>query len=249
MGKIIAIGGGEIGRPGYSIETELIDKEIIFLSGKKNPKLLFIPTASSDSEGYFQVIKNYFGDRLGCSVESLYLIDNKLSKKEIESKIMATDIIYVGGGNTLKMMNIWRKKEVDVMLMKAYAKGKILSGVSAGAICWFNYGNSDSRKFTSDVDKLIKVTGLGLIGAANCPHFDFEKNRKESLEQMMQKKKEVAIALDNCSAIEIIDDTYRILRSKKNAKAYKTFWNNNKYVVEEIPFSKKFKPLNDLLKK
>ncbi len=85
MGKIIAIGGGEIGRPNekggfYPIETTLIDKEIIKQTGKTNPKLLFIPTATNDSEKYFQVIKKHFS-RLNCKVDVLYLIKDKLTKK------------------------------------------------------------------------------------------------------------------------------------------------------------------------
>ena len=74
MKKIIAIGGGEIGRPGYPIETTKIDKEIIKLTGKKNPKLLFIPTASSDSTSYFDTVKKYFGKTLKCEIDVLYLI-------------------------------------------------------------------------------------------------------------------------------------------------------------------------------
>ncbi len=71
--KIIAIGGGEIGRPGYPVETTKIDKEIIALSGKKIPRVLFIPTASGDSNGYTEVFNKYFGKRLGCKTDVLYL--------------------------------------------------------------------------------------------------------------------------------------------------------------------------------
>lgn len=86
MKKIVAIGGGEIGRPGTKIETQKIDEEIIRLSGKKNPKLLFIPTASFDSEDYYKIIKKYFDKKLGCQTDVLYLIKERLTKKEIEKK-------------------------------------------------------------------------------------------------------------------------------------------------------------------
>src|SRR3989338_5960150 len=99
--KIVAIGGGEIGRPGYPVETTKIDKEIIALTGKTNPRLLFIPTASSDSELYYETVKKHFGKTLGCKTDVLYLINKDLSKKEIEQTIFGADIIYVGGGNTL----------------------------------------------------------------------------------------------------------------------------------------------------
>ena len=86
MKKIVAIGGGEIGRPGFPIETTEIDKEIIKLTSKKNPKVLFIPTASSDSESYYKIVKKYFGDKLGCKTDVLYLIKEKITKKEIKRK-------------------------------------------------------------------------------------------------------------------------------------------------------------------
>lgn len=137
MKKLVAIGGGEIGQSGYPVETTKIDKEIIRLTGKRNPRLLFIPTASSDSKSYFEAVKKHFGKRLGCKTDVLYLIKEKPTRKEIEEKILNSDMIYVGGGNTLKMMKVWRKTGVDKVLKQAYNKGVVLSGLSAGSICWF----------------------------------------------------------------------------------------------------------------
>lgn len=254
MGKIIALGGGEIGRPHenggfYPVETNSIDKEIIKQTRKLNPKLLFIPTASNDSEGYFQVVKKHFS-KLNCKVNVLYLIKDKLTKKQIEDKILSTDIIYVGGGNTLKMMALWRKMGVDNILRKAHKKGIVLSGLSAGSICWFKCGNSDSRKFTSGSNKLIKVTGLGLIDALHCPHYDAEEHRQSDLKRMMKTtSKIVSIALENCCAIEVIDNKFKIIKSKPNAKAYKIFWKGGKYFKEEIISKKEFENLDVLLKK
>jgi len=244
MSKIVAIGGGEIREK----STRQIDREIIKFSGKKQPRLLFIPTASSDAEGYFLGVKKYFGS-LGCRVDVLYLIKEKLTKKEIEEKILKSDIIYVGGGNTLKMMNIWRKFGVDKILKKALQKNIVLSGISAGSICWFKYGNSDSRKFSSNSSKLIKVSGLDFINALHCPHYDVEVHRQKDLKRMMKKSPLVAIALENNCAIQIKDNEYRIINSKKTAKAYKIYWKRNKYVKEEIEKTNKFLPINSLLEK
>ncbi len=252
--KIIAIGGGEMGRPResgghYPTETLLIDKEIIKQSGKKKPKLLFIPTASSDSEGYFEIIKKHFS-KLGCKVSVLYLIREKQSKKEIEQKILSSDIIYVGGGNTLAMMTLWRKIGVDKILKKAHKKGIVLSGLSAGAICWFESGNSDSRKFTSGSNKLIKVTSLGFIKALCCPHYDVETHRQKDLKRMMETTpKIVSIALENCTALEVVGDKYRILKSKPTACAYKIFWKKGIFHKEKIYSKKEFTSLDELLKK
>lgn len=247
--KIITIGGGEIGRPGFPVETTTIDKEIIKLTGKINPKLLFIPTASSDSEGYYKTVEKHFGKKLKCKVDVLYLLKEKLSKKEIEDKILKSDIIYVGGGNTLKMMKVWKKTEVDKLLIEAYKKGIIMSGLSAGSICWFKYGNSDSKKFTDPNADLIRVKGLGIINALHCPHYNIEAYREPDLKKMMKKTAGVAIAMDNCCALEVIDDEYRVITSKSTANAYKVYWKAGKYYKDIVKKEKKFKPLKELLAK
>ena len=99
---IVAIGGGKIA----TRQTLPIDRHIIRLSKKKNPRLLFVPTASSDSEIYWKQIRKYFGDFLKCKTDVLFLMKEKPSREQIRHKISAADIIYVGGGNTLQMMRI-----------------------------------------------------------------------------------------------------------------------------------------------
>lgn len=245
MRKIVAVGGGEIGQ----METLSIDQEIVSLACKEKPSLLFIPTASGDPESYIECIEDYFGKRLNCRVDTLRLIKKAPGTQHMRSQIMSADIIYVGGGNTLRMMNIWRKTGVDRLLKAAYAKGSVLSGLSAGSICWFRDGNSDSRKFTSNSNKLIKVTGLGLIPALHCPHYDAEAFRQNDLRRMMKRTSGVAIALDNCCALEIVDDNYRVIRSKTNAHAYKTYWRSGQYHTIPIDQEEAFKPLSELLAK
>lgn len=249
--KIIAVGGGQIGgKKGVKTETLNIDEEIIKLSGRKNPRLLFIPTASRDAVGYVDMVKNYFGKKLGCKVNSLMLLSEKYSKKQLEEKILKTDIIYVGGGNTLKLMKTWRKLRVDAIIKKAMEKGIVLSGLSAGSICWFRYGNSDSARFGKNKKaNMMRVRGLNFIPALHCPHYDIEKGRKRSLREMMKKNSGVAIALDNCAAIEIIGDEYRIIRSKKTANAYRIYWINGKYFKQLIPVRNNLESLNHLLLK
>jgi len=249
MQKIIAIGGGEIGRPGFPIETTRIDKEILRLTNKPRPRLLFIPTASSDAPGYVETVKKYFGRRLGCNIRVLYLLENKMRLLDIKKLVLSSDIIYVGGGNTLKMMNIWRKVGLDKLLILAAQKGIVLSGVSAGAVCWFKYAHSDSRKFSNRLSPYIKVSGLNLVSALLCPHYDFEKARKKSLKKIMKSTKETAIALDNCAALEILGDRYRILTAKEGVSGYRCYYKNKKYYEDKIISSTAFHPLNELLKK
>ena len=251
MKIIVAISGGEIGRPGYPVETTEIDKEIIKLSGKKRANLLFIPTASSDAEGYVETVKKHFGERLGCRVDVLYLINSGIVKKEIGKKIFSSDIIYVGGGNTLKMLKVWKKNGVDKILKRAWKRKIVISGLSAGAVCWFKYFNSDSKKFIKGKNnyQLIKLKGLGWLNASFCPHYDTEEKRKRHLKKMMLKTPGIALAVDNCCAVIIENDKYQVISSKRTANAYKVFWLNKKFYQIKIKKVKLFKPLGELLKK
>ena len=128
-------------------------------------------------------------------------------------------------------------------------KGIVLSGLSAGSICWFKYGNSDSRKFTSASKKLIKVSGLGFINALHCPHYDVEPHRKKDLKRMMKNSSLVSIAIENDCAIQIEDGKYRIIASNRKAKAYKVYWKGGKFFEEEIKKTKKFLNIKSVIKK
>jgi len=231
MRTIVAIGGGELGE----LETLSIDRAIVKLAHKKNPKALFIPTASNDSVGYWEVFQKVYGKKLGCKTDVLYLLREKLSKKEIEKKILSADIVYVGGGNTFRMMKAWRKCGVDILLQKAYKKGIILSGLSAGSICWFRFGLSDSRSFSNPNDvSFMRVRGLNLIPVSLSPHHIREKKlRDPGLMDLMKKTSGIGLAIEDCAAILIQDDRYEILKSKKDVGIAKVFKNKGK--MERVP--------------
>lgn len=248
MRKIIAIGGGEIGRHGYPVETTKIDKEIIRLSGKRHPKLLFIPTASSDAEGYIKTVEKHFGKDLGCRVDTLLLVKSISSLRVTRKKILSTDIIYVGGGNTLAMLKIWRKFGVDKILRLAYRRGIVLSGLSAGAICWFRYGLSGSVKVQKERSTFsyIRVDGLGLMNFTISPHHIREKKRRVALIALLKKTGGVGIALDDYAALEIIGSKYRIISSKLTAKAHKVYIRKRKLYYEPLMGGKNFFLIRDL---
>ena len=244
MKTIVAIGGGETFE-----DNTIINKRIVELSKKSKPNLLFLPTASGDSTEYFDQLNEHFS-QLGCNCDVLYLISEKPTQETIVEKISNSDIIYVGGGNTFRMMKVWKKKGVDVLLREAYEQEKVLCGLSAGSICWFKYGNSDSRKFNNPEAGLIKVTGLNLIQALHCPHYDSEDDRKPDLKKMMRKTYGVvAIALEDCCAMEVLDDQYRIISARENARAYKVFWKGEDFFEEVIEQTERHQFLNELLSK
>ncbi len=248
MKAIVAIGGGKFTN-GRRIA---IDREIIRLSNKKRPRLLFIPTASSDSELYWQHISEYFGDFLKCRVDVLWLLKERPSREEIERKILSADIIYVGGGNTLMMMRLWRRLGVDRFLRAAYEKGIVLSGSSAGSICWFDSGHSDSMSFYNPKKwKYINVKGLGLIKGIHCPHYNGMTGgvpRRREFREMMRKIGGLGIAIENGCAIEFIDGRfYRVIASRRNAHAYIVVKRGDKVVSQEIRQMQKLAPIESLV--
>lgn len=255
VSRIVAIGGGEIGRPKENrgefslVETSSIDKEILRLTNKKSATLLFISTASNDSRQYASLVKEHFQNIGFASVDTLLLSDTSMTKKQIEETILSHDAIYVGGGNTQKMMTIWRERGVDIILKQALESGIILSGISAGSICWFNRGISDSKQSIDDNRKFIEVAGLGFIDAVHCPHYDVNSYRYTEVKKSIKHTSKVAICLENCTAIEIIGDKYRIIQSKPGARAYKAYWKNGNYFVERIAVDGPLKNLDGLLRK
>ncbi len=232
---IVAIGGGKIA----TRQTLPIDREIIRLSQRKNPSLLFIPTASSDSEIYWKQVRDYFGGFLKCKTDVLFLMKEKPSRKQIRNKISAADIIYVGGGNTLQMIRIWRRLGVDKLLIAAYKKGTVLAGVSAGSICWFDSGHSDSMSFYNPRQwKYINVKGLGLIPGIHCPHYNGKTRgvpRRKNFQDLIRKTGGLGIAIENNCAIEFRDGRiFKVLVSTPRAKAYRVFKREGKVVEEQI---------------
>lgn len=170
--------------------------------------------------------------------------DDIKNQNTARSKIKIADIIYVGGGNTAKLMRLLRKYGIDKMLVEAYNDDKVLCGVSAGGICWCDWGNSDSE-INSSKNRMIRVKGLGLIHILFAPHIVTEPNRAESVKQMMKRTYGVpAIELDN-AALEIVDNQYRILTNDNNSVAQKCYWKNGEYITENI-MSDEFKDIEKL---
>ena len=220
MGTIVAIGGGDIS----TLATEPIDREIIRLSGKSNPNTLFIPTASSDSTEYWDAFDAAYRGVYACQTDVLYLLGEAPDRAAIVQKIVWADVIYVGGGNTLKMMRRWRRLGVDDLLRTAHDRGAVLCGSSAGAICWFDSGHSDSMSFYSPEDwKYIAVTGMGLLSGLACPHYNGETDgvpRRRDFHEMLQRKGGHGLAIDNDCAVVFTDEGYRVVAANGTSGAY-----------------------------
>jgi len=240
---VVAVGGGR--------RTLPIDREIVRLANKKNPNLLLIPTASSDSEQYWTRAQQYYGKFLKCKTDVLFLIKERTSSGQIEKKISSADIIYVPGGNTLLMMRVWRRLGVDRCLRVAYESGTVLAGMSAGAICWFDSGHSDSMSFYQPRKwKYINVRGLGLLKGIHCPHFNsmtLGVPRRCHFQEMILKTGGIGIAIENNCAIEFIDEQfYKVISSRSYANAYRVRKSRGKVVVEKLPQTNRLVPIESL---
>ena len=183
--NIVAIGGGGFGRSLGSLE---IEKYIISLIRKKRPKVCFIPTASGDSSLYKLNFYRAFS-QLDCITSH---IDFFSRTENLEEKILNQDIIYVGGGNTKSMLAVWKEWNLHNILQNAYEKGIVMSGVSAGAICWFNKGITDSF-----AKELTIMNCLGMVNDIACPHFDEEKEREPYVNNLVKRE-----IIKSCICIE-----------------------------------------------
>lgn len=211
MKQIIALGGG-----GFSMEPEnlALDRYILHQAKTPSPSICFIPTASGDSQNYIdRFYKSY--QQLDCNPSHLSLFNPPT--RDLEDFLLSKDILFVGGGNTKNLLALWKEWRLDIYMKKAWEQGVILSGLSAGSICWFEQGVTDSFG-----DGLEPIEALGFLPGSHCPHYDGEINRRPSFQKFIQEKTlKNGIAADDGVAIHYIDQTiHTIVSSRKEARAY-----------------------------
>lgn len=196
---LIAIGGGEI----KSKTTLKIDEYIANLAklhaGGKRANALFFGTASHDSMPYFNSFRKTYTSVFDIKAEVGLLVYGEMDMRKIADKIDAADCIYVGGGDTVFMLDLWREKGVDKMLIDAYNQGKIICGLSAGAICWFSDMYTDYEIMRGQSASYSLHKGLGLISGLITPHFD--EREKDFTETFIKSEFNRAYAIENDAAI------------------------------------------------
>lgn len=212
MRQIIALGGG-----GFSMEPDnpLLDLYILEQSKKQNPKVCFVPTASGDSDNYIsRFYKSFNGHK--CVPSHLSLFEPPSS--DLEDYVLEKDIIYVGGGNTKNLLALWREWGLDGILKRAWQQGRIMAGISAGSICWFEAGVSDSFG-----GELKPLNSLGFLKGSNCPHYDGEAERRPVFQSLVSSQiLPGGYAADDGAALHFIDEEfYQAVSSRPEAKGYR----------------------------
>lgn len=211
MKQIVAMGGG-----GFSMEPEnpVLDDFTLTLTGKPRPKICFVPTASGDSEGYTEKFYAAFpDDRAEASHLSLF----KRTEPDLRAFVMVQDVVYVGGGSTVNLLAVWRAHGLDSVLREAWESGVVLCGVSAGALCWFEGGSTDS------FGKLAPLRdGLGFLPGSLCPHYDGEEERRPAFPQFIASGLPDGYGVDDSAALHF-EGTQLVeaVSSVPNARAYR----------------------------
>lgn len=244
MQKLLLIGGGGNGRGDSPYETKVFDEEVVKMTGKDEPNFLFIGLASSFSDSYYDTMKKIYKD-LGCTTAYLKK-KNIINNPDISrNKILNADIIYICGGDSIKLIDTIKEYHLEKYLEEAKNKGTILCGISAGAIMLANNGYSDSRIIRNESDKYEFINGLNLLDISFCPHYNQESKKANDMKAELKNTSKVVYALGDGSAIEVIEDKFRIITSIPKAKAYKCFYENGSFHEIELE-ENKWKSINNL---
>lgn len=206
--KILIAGGG--------FNTAFI-RYMAELTGKPRPKLCYLPTASADSP---QGIITWYQNCASLDVEASHQVSFIASPRQTrswEEVFLSVDGIVCSGGNTLNQQAIWKAQGIDVVLRQAWDRGIVLGGASAGSLCWFEEGTTDSRP-----KELTTVQGLGFLKGSHSPHYDAEKDRRPLYHKLIGSgQMKPGYACDNDAGIYFEDnEVKRVVSTRAGAKCY-----------------------------
>jgi len=228
---IVAMGGG-----GFSMEPDnpLLDDYILGLArtnrGRERPRVCFLATASGDTPGYIADFYAALARRSEASHLSLFV----RTVDDVEAHLLDQDVIYVGGGNTENMLAVWRVHGVDRALRRAWESGVILTGLSAGSLCWFESGTTDS--FGAGLAPLS--AGLGFLPGSHSPHYDGEATRRPHFQRLVAEGRLPAglAADDGVGLVFHGTELAEVVASRPGARAYRVEPGPNGEAIEtELP--------------
>ncbi|MGC0422991.1 Type 1 glutamine amidotransferase-like domain-containing protein [Embleya sp. AB8] len=211
---LVAMGGG-----GFSMNdgATALDRYVLALVGRPRPNVCFVPTASGDAEGYVERFRGAF-EPLDCSARHLSLF--RRSGADLAAELAEQDVVYVGGGSTANLLALWRLHGLDVALAaRAEAGDLVVCGLSAGALCWFEGGITDS--YGPELRPL--ADGLGWAAGSLCPHYDGEAGRRPAYHAAVAAGVLApGFALDDGAAIHLVDgEVGHFVAERAEARAYR----------------------------
>jgi peptidase E len=216
--QIVAIGGGKF--------CEGMARFLAELTGQERPRVLYIGTAAAEDPE--SALRMY--DRFGSQVELSRLEFFPWPPEDLRSTVLDQNLIFVGGGNTANMLAIWRVHGVDELLREALDRGVVLSGSSAGGICWFAEGITDS--FGPQLDTM---DCLGFLAGSFCPHYDDEELRRPRYHGLLQNGLTGGYAADAGVGLHFVEDELReVVACEEGSKAYRVELRDGKVVEEPI---------------
>jgi peptidase E len=224
--QIIAMGGG-----GFTMEPKnpLMDEYVLSQSPKEKPRICFLPTASGDNSGYIRDFYNYF-PTLVCHPSHLALSEPHTD--DFESYIQDQDIIYVAGGHTTRMLTLWKNSGLDIILKKAWERGILLAGVSAGAACWFQGALTDSVP-----GKLSGEKCLGFLKGSFCAHYDNPGRRPTFHRLIRTRELPNGIGVDNFAALHFEgQQLIQVVTSRPGVSAYTVRKEGERTVENPMPW-------------
>ncbi len=221
---VVAIGGGELR---YKT-TRAIDAYIAKLAkehaGERRARAVFIGTASHDSLPYFNTFRKTYTSDFDIKADVALLTKKDVPMEKTAAKLAEADALYIGGGDTLFMLDVWRGKGMLDLILEAYDRGTVIAGLSAGAICWFEKMYTDSD--LNAAGGYAVHDGIGLIAGMMTPHYD-ERTEFDSVAANFDG---TAYAVENDAAI-VFRDGILAGSLTSGGKAYRI----SSGVKEEIP--------------
>ena len=195
-------------------ERRRLEEYVLGLAGSERPRVLFVPTAAGEDAELSLLVYSQLGDRAQVS----HLPFFPWPPPGVRELALDQDVIYVSGGNTANALAIWRVHGFDQVLHEAWEQGVILTGWSAGMICWFEAGVTDS--FGPQLEGMRD--GLGFLPGSACPHYDGEAERRPVYQRLVAEGFPPGLAADDCVALRF-DGTElaEVVSPRPGARAYR----------------------------
>jgi dipeptidase E len=199
-------------------DGSLLDDYVLSLADQPRPRVCFLPTASGDADHYVVRFYRRFSSDCEASHLSLFRRDHGTGgiENDLEAHLLAQDLIYVGGGSVVSMLGAWRAHGLDTVLRKAWRKGIVLCGPSAGSLCWFREALSEFHGSST------RVRGLGLLPYSNCVHYDAEPARRAEYHRFVGDGMRAGFAAEDGVALHFRGTSLeRVVSSRRDAFAYR----------------------------